>query len=156
FWTGRPASPGSPGGPAESHGDSQDPWPMAWALGWTEMVSWGVLFYAFSALLVPMQDELGWSAGLITGAYSLALLVSGMAAPFVGRFIYRQGARCLMTIVSILGTLLLIAWANVQAWPVFYLIWIGIGIAMSLTLYEPGFAAIAPWFKRNRAKALLI
>lgn len=129
---------------------------MAWTLGWTEMVSWGVLFYAFSVLLVPMQNEFGWSAGLITGAYSLSLLVSGLAAPFVGRYIDRKGARWLMTVGSILGTILVVAWARVESWPAFYLIWIGIGIAMSLTLYDPGFAAIAPWFKRNRAKALLI
>lgn len=129
---------------------------MAWTLGWTEMVSWGVLFYAFSVLLVPMQNELGWSAGLLTGAYSLSLLVSGMAAPFVGRSIDRRGARWLMTTGAILGSLMLVAWANVQSWPVFYLIWIGIGLAMSLSLYEPAFAAVAPWFKENRGKALLI
>lgn len=129
---------------------------MAWTLGWTEMVSWGILFYAFSVLLVPMQNEFGWSAGLITGAYSLSLLVSGLAAPWVGRRIDQHGARWLMTAGSLLGTALVVAWANVQSWPIFYLIWIGIGLAMALTLYDPGFAAIAPWFKRHRARAMLI
>lgn len=129
---------------------------MAWTLGWTEMVSWGILFYAFSVLLVPMQNEFGWSAGLITGAYSLSLLVSGLVAPWVGRRIDHHGARGLMTVGSILGTLMLLAWANVQSWPVFYLIWIGLGVAMGLSLYEPAFAAIAPWFSRHRGRALLI
>lgn len=142
-----------------SHRDSQDgsrAWAMAWTLGWTEMVSWGILFYAFSVLLVPMQNELGWSAGLITGAYSLSLLVSGLVAPWIGRWIDQHGARWVMTFGSILGTLLLLAWANVQSWPVFYLIWIGLGLAMGCTLYDPSFAAIAPWFKRHRARAMLI
>lgn len=154
LWT---ASRRESGDPDASQSDGQDqPWLMAWTLGWTEMVSWGILFYAFSALLVPMRNEFGWSAGLITGAYSLALLVSGMCAPLVGRWIDRRGARWLMTLGSILGTLLVVAWARVDSWPLFYLIWIGIGVAMSLTLYDPGFAAIAPWFHRNRARALLI
>lgn len=153
FWT---ASRRDAGDPPEPRNGSQEHWPMAWALGWTEMVSWGILFYAFSVLLVPMQNEFGWSAGLITGAYSLSLLVSGILAPFVGRWIDRRGARWLMTTGSVLATVLVIAWSRVDSWLSFYLIWVGIGIAMSMTLYEPGFAAIAPWFTRNRAKALLI
>lgn len=136
--------------------DAPDPWSMAWALGWTELVSWGVLIFAFSVLLVPMQDEFGWSAGLISGAYSLSLLVSGIVAPFVGRRIDRQGARWLMTGGSVIATLMVFAWSRVESWPMLYLIWIGIGIAMGLTLYEPAFAAVAPWFNRNRSKALLI
>ena len=47
----------------------------------TETISWGILYYAFSVFLVPMQEELGWSPAALTGAYSLALLVSGLAAP---------------------------------------------------------------------------
>jgi hypothetical protein len=44
----------------------------------------GVLYYAFAAFLVPMQQELGWSRTTVTGAYSLGLLVSGLAAPHYG------------------------------------------------------------------------
>ena len=31
---------------------------LAWSLGLTELISWGVLVYAFGVLLVPMQAEL--------------------------------------------------------------------------------------------------
>lgn len=129
---------------------------MAWTLGITELISWGILYYAFSVLLVPMQDEFGWSAGAITGAYSLALLISGFLAPTVGRHIDRHGAQGIMTAGSILGTLLLLAWSQVDSLVGFYLVWIGIGIALSGTLYDPAFAAIAPWFRENRGKAMLI
>src|SRR5699024_1528310 len=79
-------------------------WTITWTLALTETVSWGILFYAFAALLIPMQEEFGWSSTEITGAYSLALLVAGLVAPFVGRWLDWHGARGLMTAGSILGT----------------------------------------------------
>jgi len=129
---------------------------MAWTLGWTELVSWGILFYAFSVLLVPMRDELGWSAGVITGAYSLAILVSGFLAPWVGRWIDLHGARELMTFGSTLGATMVFAWSKVDSVVGLYLVWIGMGIAAACTLYDPAFAAIAPWFRANRGRAMLI
>lgn len=129
---------------------------MAWALGWTELVSWGILFYAFSVLLVPMQDELGWSTGVITGAYSLAILISGLLAPWVGRWIDAHGARMLMTFGSTLGAAMVFAWSQVGSVVGLYLVWIGMGVAAACTLYDPAFAAIAPWFRNNRGRAMLI
>jgi hypothetical protein len=37
-------------------------WPLVVVLGITETTSWGIVYYAYSVLLVPMQAELGWSA----------------------------------------------------------------------------------------------
>jgi hypothetical protein len=34
-----------------------------------------------------MQEELGWSRTALTGAYSVGLLVSALAAPLAGRWI---------------------------------------------------------------------
>lgn len=145
------------GGPAGSRSDLHDePWALAWTLGWTELVSWGVLYYAFSALLVPMQNEFGWSTAAITGAYSLALFVSGVLAPAIGRYIDHHGARGVMTIGSILGVALVLVWSGIDTLPGFYVLWIGMGVALAGTLYDPAFAAIAPWFSKNRGKAMLI
>jgi MFS family permease len=131
-------------------------WVVAGALAATETVSWGVLYYAFSVFLVPMQRDLGWSAAALTGAYSLALLISGVAAPFVGRWLDRHGPRTLMTAGSLLGTFLVLAWAGVDNLARFYLIWAGIGLAMAATLYEPAFATLTNWFDRDRPRAMLL
>jgi MFS family permease len=131
-------------------------WAIAMTLAVTETASWGVLYYAFAVFLVPMQEELGWSRPAVTGAYSLGLLVSGLAAPLVGRWLDRHGPRGLMTIGSIAGAALLLVWASVEDLLVFYLVWVGIGLAMAATLYEPAFAVLAKWFERGRARALLL
>jgi sugar phosphate permease len=131
-------------------------WAIAGTLAVTETVSWGVLYYAFAVFLVPMQEELGWSRTALTGAYSLGLLVSGLAAPLVGHWLDRHGPRELMTIGSTAGATLLLVWASVEDILVFYLVWIGLGLAMAATLYEPAFAVLANWFERDRARALLL
>lgn len=131
-------------------------WVITWTLAITETVSWGILTYAFYVFLVPMERDLGWSPATLTGAFSLALLVSALAAPLVGRWVDRWGGRWLMTAGSILGTLMLLAWSRVDQIATYYLIWAVMGLAMSATLYEPAFAVVTAWFDRSRARAVLI
>ena len=131
-------------------------WVVVGTLATTETISWGILYYAFAAFLVPMQVELGWSTAALTGAYSLALLVSGLAAVPVGRWIDRRGPRLLMTVGSIGGTLLLVAWARTETLPAFYLLWAAMGLVMAATLYEPAFTVVAVWFRQARGRALLL
>ena len=47
-------------------------WVMLGAVSVTEVVSWGILYYAFSVFVAPMQADLGWSQAAITGPLSWA------------------------------------------------------------------------------------
>jgi len=129
---------------------------MVLTLSLTETISWGILYYAFTVFIKPMQEELGWSRAELTGAFSLALILSGIAGVWVGRWLDLFGTRWLMTGGSIAASLLLLAWSAVSNLVIFYLIWVGIGLTMSAVLYEPAFAAVARWFKRKRGYALTV
>jgi len=131
-------------------------WVMLGAISVTEVVSWGILYYAFAVFVAPMQAELGWSRVAITGAYSLALLCSGLAAVPVGRWLDQHGPRALMTTGSIVGSLLLLAWSQVEHLWIFYLIMAGIGMSTAAVLYEPAFAIVATWFRKRRGRALTV
>lgn len=131
-------------------------WRIAIALAITETISWGILYYAFSVFLTPMEQELGWTRTELTGGFSLALLVMGAMAFPVGAWIDRHGARLLMTVGSVAATLLVVAWSQVTDLTAFYLIWAGIGVCSAMVLYEPAFAVIAQWFHRRRSTALAI
>ena len=131
-------------------------WVQVWLLSFTELVSWGILYYAFSVLIVPMGDDLGWSRVQMTAAFSVGGLVSGVFGIPVGRWVDRHGARALMTAGSIGATIMVLAWSMVQSLPVFYLIWAGIGLTMSAVLYEPAFVVVATWFRRDRTRALAV
>jgi MFS family permease len=124
------------------------------ALGLTETISWGILYYGFAVFLAPMERELGWSRSSVTGAFSLALLISGLAAPLAGRWLDQHGPRLLMTAGSVAATVLVLAWSRVESLAGFYAIWVGIGLAMAALLYEPAFAVVAKWFSRRRRQAL--
>jgi MFS family permease len=129
-------------------------WVLVGVLGVTEAISWGVLYYAFSVFLTPMEDDLGWSRAETTGAFSLALVLSGFAAIGAGRWLDRHGARALMTAGSCIGVVLVLAWAAADTLPVLYVVWAAIGVVMATVLYEPAFAVVTVWFDRKRVRAL--
>src|SRR5947207_11189722 len=104
-------------------------WILVATLGVTETISWGILYYAFSVYLAPMEADQHWSRGDMSGAVSLGLLLAGLAAIPVGRWLDRHGPRALMTVGSILGTLMVLAWSSVTTLPQLYLLWAGIGLA---------------------------
>jgi MFS family permease len=131
-------------------------WVQVMALGISAAFSYGILTYSFPVFLVPMMDELGWSRAAITGAFSLALLVSGVAAPLVGRMLDVHGARGVMTGGTILAGLALVGWSRVSSLVAFYLVAVALGAAMAAVLYQPAFAVIARWFVRARGRALTL
>lgn len=131
-------------------------WRIAWALAVTQTIGYGVLYYAFGVFVKPMENELGWSRAETALAFSLALLVEGLIAIPIGRWVDKHGARGLMTFGSILGSLLMLTWGYVdQLWQ-FYLLWIGIGVASSMVQYPVAFTVLAVWFRRDRSRAMLI
>jgi MFS family permease len=131
-------------------------WYIAAALAITETISWGIVYYAFTVFLKPMETELGWSRAELTGGFSLALLIAGGMAFPVGTWIDRHGPRGLMTIGSILASLLVVAWSQMNDLTTFYLVWAGLGVCAATIFYEPAFAVMAMWFRRRRSTALAI
>lgn len=129
-------------------------WVLVGALGVTETITWGILYYGFTVFLPQMEADLGWSRGEMSGAFSLAILLSGLCAAPVGQWLDRRGPRLLMTAGSVAGSLLLVAWSGVTTLPQFYLVWALIGITMAAVLYEPAFAVVTAWFERRRTRAL--
>jgi MFS family permease len=127
------------------------------SLSITETVSWGILYYGFPVMLRPMEVDLGYSRVQLTGALSIGLLTSALAALPVGRWIDRHGARGVMTLGSCLATALLLGWARIESIGALYAVWALMGLAMAATLYEPAFAAVVGWFPlKDRDRALLI
>ena len=112
------------------------------ALGIGQCVNWGVLYYAFAVLLLPVEAELGAERWVATGAFSLALLLSAMAAPIVGRWSDRDHGARLIQLGGYAAAGLLGLWALFPSLPALYAVWAGLGLCMAATLYEPAFVVV--------------
>ena len=131
-------------------------WYISIAFAITETVSFGVIYYAFTVFIAPMEADLGWSRGELSGAFSLFLLMTGLMAFPVGYWIDKRGSRLLMTLGSIGATLLVLMWSQVNSLPAFALIMALMGCCGAAILYEPAFAVIAAWFIHRRGAAMAI
>jgi MFS family permease len=127
------------------------------AVGLGQLVNWGVLFFAFGALLIPIAEGLASPQWLITGAFSLGLLVSALAAPAVGRLADRGKGPVVMLAGGLIASGVLLAWAAIPSLLMTYVAWTGLGVCMAAILYEPVFAIVGRAFddgeKRFRAIA---
>jgi predicted MFS family arabinose efflux permease len=112
------------------------------ALAITSTVGYGVLTYAFSALLGPMSAELNISTTTAVGASTTAVLVSGLISIPVGRWLDARGGRGLMTSGSLLAALAVLGWSQVQNTLQLYGVFVAIGIASAMVLYPPAFAVV--------------
>ena len=143
-------------GAATGTGDRSRPRAALPALCLTQIVSWGIVYYAFPVLNPQITAATGWSAGATAAAFSLGLVVSALAGIRVGRILDRRGPRIVMTVGSVLGAVSLLIVAAAPNVPVFMAGWALAGLAMATTFYQPAFAALTRWWAPDHVRALTV
>lgn len=127
-------------------------------VGWLslgQLISWGSIFYLFALVMVPVEQAFGLSRTQSSLAFSLALLVEGLMAYPVGRWIDRGHERLVMTGGSILLTVCLLLHSVVTGPIGFYAVWAGLGAGMAATLYTPVFAVVTRRFPHDYRRAII-
>ena len=129
---------------------------VALILGVAQTLAWGSTYY-LPAVLAPavIREGLG-NPALVYGAFSVALLISGLAAPSVGRLIQRRGGRpvlILSSAVLAVGLLLLALLPGAWGWCV---AWVVLGAGMALGLYEAAFATLGMLYGREARRPITI
>ncbi|MQF86601.1 MAG: MFS transporter [SAR202 cluster bacterium] len=110
--------------------------------------------YLFGVLVVPMEDDLGWTRTELVLALTLATFVTAGFGMLIGGLFDKHGARTGMTLSAILGGFSLIGLAFINAqWQYYLLLGIGVGIARTGLENIGPRTAIANWFIRKRAAA---
>jgi MFS family permease len=117
--------------------------PVVWALGLTQIIGYGTLYYSFGTLAPAMAAEFGWSEEWVFGVLSASLLVGGLVAPLSGRLADKHGAARLMALGSIAAALSLALAALAPNGVVFAAGLVAMEVASAFVLYSTAFAALA-------------
>lgn len=125
-------------------------------LSYTEIVSWGVLFYGFLVLATSVREREGWPLTHLMAMFTMAQVVAAAGGLWVGRRLDRDGPRVVMTAGSALGVLAVVAVALAPTFGLFVAAWVLMGLAMSATLYAPAFTALTHWAGPHRVRALTV
>jgi len=116
----------------------------------TLLVSAGVRS-APGVFLVPLQEDMQWSVGVISFAVSIGLLVLGLTAPVSGWLIDRYGPRVLAIIALVLISISMAASAFIQQPWQLALLWGGIsGVGTGIISGVLGATVAMRWFVARR------
>ncbi|MCW5711927.1 arsenite efflux MFS transporter ArsK [Shinella sp.] len=134
--------------------DPKAPVGIVAALGLTQIIGYGTLYYSFSILAPGMAADLGVTVAQVFAVFSASLFVGGLSAPYVGRQMDRIGAATVMAIGSALSalTLMLCAWSPSVA--IFALAIVLLEIASGMVQYQAAFAALVEADPRSASQSI--
>ncbi|WP_210208763.1 MFS transporter [Bosea caraganae] len=117
-------------------------WSLILALGITQVIGYGTLYYAFAVLAPRLTASFGWAPEWTYGGFAAGLLIGGAVAPFTGRMIDRYGTRLVMTLGSALAGLSLLALAEARGPVSYFVAMIAVEIVSTMVFYDAAFAAL--------------
>ncbi|TCB00898.1 arsenite efflux MFS transporter ArsK [Rhizobium leguminosarum bv. viciae] len=112
------------------------------ALGITQIIGYGTLYYSFSILAPQIATDLSISLEQVFGVFSLSLFIGGLSATVIGRQMDKIGAATVLTIGSVLSalTLVLCAWSPSVA--IFAVGIVLLEVSSGMVQYQAAFAAL--------------
>nr|WP_176526728.1 arsenite efflux MFS transporter ArsK [Rhizobium subbaraonis] len=124
------------------------------ALGVTQIIGYGTLYYSFSILAPGMARDLGISLEQVFAVFSVSLFIGGLSAPIIGRHMDRIGAATMMTLGSALAalTLALCAWSPSVA--VFALAIVLLEVSSGMVQYQAAFATLVESSPRTASRSI--
>ena len=129
-------------------------WIVICGLGLTQIIGWGTTYYMLGALSQDIAASTGWSGTLIFGAFSAALLLSGLISRRGGRLIDKVGGRRVMMAGSLCAAAGL-AVIGLFPHPVTYVAgWLLLGLAMRFATYDAAFASLTQIVGQGARRAI--
>lgn len=117
--------------------------PFVLALGGTQTIGYGAVFYAYPILVPAIAAEFGVSGPVLFGVFSVGLLLGGLASPRLGRLLDQIGAAQVMAIGSTLAAILTASMAFAPNFISFAVLVILLQSISFAVLYDAAFATLA-------------
>ncbi|MCA1409000.1 arsenite efflux MFS transporter ArsK [Ensifer sp. IC3342] len=127
---------------------------LIWALGVTQIIGYGTLYYSFSILAPAMARDFSVPLDWLFGLLSLSLLFGGLIAPKAGAWADRFGAGWLMVPGSLAAGLALTVAAYSPNAIAFGISLVAMEVASAFVLYGTAFAAIVQIGGRSAQRSI--
>lgn len=124
------------------------------ALGVAQILAWGCSYYLPAVLAKPIAADTGWSLTWVVGGLSAGLLISGIVSAVTGGLIQRTGGRPVLMAGAVLLASGLTVMGLAPNLPVYFLAWVLMGIGMSASLYDAGFATLGRLYGKDARSAI--
>ena len=134
--------------------DRKVPASAIWALGATQIVGYGTLYYSYSILAPAVAAELAWSQQWVFAILSASLLASAVLAPIAGRWADRFGAGTLLVPGSIAAAAALLLCALAPGRAGFAIGVLAMQLASCFVLYSTAFVAIVQLGGRDAQRSI--
>jgi len=128
-------------------------WVVAF-IGASILAAFALVNHTFGIFLRPLTMEFGWDRGALSGAVSMALVLTGFLSILSGRLSDKYGPRILVTLSGLIAGIGFLLMSQINSlWEV-YLIWgLFIGVGGSCCII-PVTATIPRWFEKKRGVAI--
>ncbi len=117
------------------------------------LLAGGIGYYTFGAFFIPLVDEFGWTRAQLSLAATIASVL-GLAAPLVGTWVDKYGARVVMAVGALVtGTAFALLGLTHSLW-YFYLMYLIVASGHFGILNIPVTKVVSNWFVERRGLAI--
>lgn len=128
---------------------------------WIVLSSAGIQFssalfwmHSYGAYVVVLQEEFAWSAAIVSGAFALTRVESGLLGPVQGWLTDRFGPRVILIYGNVIFGLGFMLLAFIDSVWTFYAAFVIVAVGGSLGGFATAMVSIVHWFDRHRSKAV--
>ncbi|MGH8745817.1 MAG: MFS transporter, partial [Burkholderiales bacterium] len=111
-------------------------------LGFTQTVAWASTVYLVAIIAAPSARALGLPDAAVFGAFSVALAITALLGPAIGRAIDRSRGRAILAASNLVIAAGLTLLSVVPSATMLFVAWGVLGVGMALGLYDTAFAIL--------------
>jgi MFS family permease len=125
-------------------------WIVAGTTFFTMLATAGAMGSA-GVMIVPLQQEFGWSNAAISTALAVRLALFGVMGPFAAALMNRFGLRVvILAALMLISGGLLLSFAMTQLWQLVVLWGVAVGLGTGMTALVLGATVATRWFVKRR------
>ncbi len=118
---------------------------------WLAAMTW---MHSYGAYAVLMQEEFGWSMSVLSLAFALTRLESGLLGPLQGWLVDKFGTRLILTVGTIIFSIGFFVFSQVNSITTYFVAFILIALGSSLGGFATLMVSLVNWFDRHRSMAV--